>query len=127
MKKRSTRQCELGIPKRALTEAIREWDAADDRKQWNLVVGSSGSYVASLPRYPTPGTPEYTRCIQSWFSAMQKAQMLDQTVQQMTAIKSQIEMLTTQLGVLQGQINSGEAILTALTGAYQGCMTGTPV
>jgi prefoldin subunit 5 len=58
---------------------------------------------------------------------MQKAQMLDQTVQQMTAIKQQIEMLTNQVGVLQGQVNSGEAILTALTDAYTDCMTGTPV
>jgi hypothetical protein len=124
MKKRSTRQCELGIPTRALAEAIREWDAADDRKQWNLVLGSPGSYVGSLPRYPTPGTDGYTRCIQQWYAAWQAASRLDATIQQMGYLKQQIEAATNQLGVLQGQINTGEVALVALTAAFVGCMNG---
>ena len=125
--KRPRKQCETGIPKAALAEAIREWDAANKTATRELVLGSPGSYVGSLPKYPTPGTPEYARCIQQWYAAWQQASRMDATYQQMGAMKQQIEMLTNQLGVLQGQMNEAEVVLVALTAAYTGCMNGIPV
>jgi len=72
-----------------------------------------GGYVEAYPKYPTPGSPEFTRCITKWYNGFMQAQMMDSWFQ--------------QLATLRGQIQQAEPILDALVGAYQDCMGGTPV
>jgi hypothetical protein len=128
MKRQPKKQCETGIPDEALRVAIREWDAAarvvTRDRVLELASSSPVGYVASMPRYPTSGTDEYTRCIQKWYAAWQEASRLDATIQQMGYLKQQIEAAKNQLGVLQGQVNTGEVALVALTAAFVGCMNG---
>lgn len=125
MRKQPKKQCETGIPDAALLVAIREWGLANDSvAQFDAVAVASTGYVSSLPKYPTPGTPAYRRCIQQWYAAWQQASRMDETYRQMGAMKQQIKMLTEQLGVLQGQMNEAEVVLVALTAAFTGCMNG---
>lgn len=110
MAKRTKKQCEHGIPEIAIRSAMATWDRlARDGKTF---AATASGYVASLPKYPTPGTPEFYRCMPKWYAAFSQAQMMNSWVQQMAT--------------LQGQINQSHPILEALTGAYQDCMTGTP-
>lgn len=110
MKRRREKQCEIGMPQIAIRDAMATWDrltTPDD------TCAAIASYVGGLPKYPTPGTAEFYRCMPKWMTAFQQAQMMDSWLQQMAT--------------LQGQINQAQPILDALMGAYQDCMTSTPV
>jgi hypothetical protein len=110
MTKRSKKQCETGVPLSIIRDAIRGWAA--QQVDADRYAALPGGYVSKLPAPPASGSPDWTRCIQKWYNAYMQANMMDSWLQQM--------------GTLQGQLNSGEAILTALTAAYTDCMTGTP-
>ncbi len=97
------KRCETGIPKKLERAAI---------------------YVANLPKYPEPGTPEYYACMPKWYAAYQEANRLDGIGRQIDSLQNYVSQLVAQIGLLQGQLNSGQPALDALVGAYSDCMNG---
>ena len=118
---RSKKRCDAGIPKKAEREAIREFDGVE-----GTLAAATIGYVATIPKYPDPGTPEYYACIQKWYAAYQQAQRMDDLGRQISGLQSYVSQLTDQIGMLTGQLNSAQPILDALVGAYTDCMKGTP-
>ena len=107
---RSKKQCRTGIPDAAIREAMRQYDLL--RVDSDRMMALPGGYVEALPKYPTPGTAEFTRCITKWYNAYSQASMMDSWLQ--------------QIATLRGQLNAAEPILDSLTAAYTDCMKGTP-
>ena len=119
---KSKKRCVTGIPKKAEREAIGEFDGVE-----GTLAAATIGYVATIPKYPESGTPEYYACIQKWYAAYQQAQRMDDLVRQISGLQGYVSQLTDQIGLLTGQLNAAQPILDALVGAYTDCMEGTPV
>lgn len=124
MAKRVKKKCELGIPEELVNDAIAAWHTP----QTDECQASSVNYIDQVPKYPTPGTPEYYRCMPKWYMAMQQAQMMNGWQGQINSLETYVQDILNQIGALQGQLNSGQPALDALVETYSECMNGgTPV
>jgi len=103
-------KCVFGIPEIAINNAMEFWDSRHG--DGGKMMSASFSYIDMVPKYPQPGTPEFTRCISKWYNAMSQARQMDEWLR--------------QIGQLQGYLNAGQPILDALVVAYQDCMGGAP-
>ena len=101
--------CEItGVNAKFIRKAVAHWKKFDI----DPLAKTGTSYVASLPPPPLPGTPEYYRCIQSWYQCYMQASYLDN--------------YRNQMAQLQQQITNGEIMLTGYLEGYAQCIGGFP-
>lgn len=114
--------------------ACKDW-AKRNRRKPNVRVKSTTDidYVRLIPKYPTT-LEDYARCIGKWMACHTQAtdmntrrDLIAMLQQYIDTMPEYADYLTTEIVRLQKSQAENVGVLSALIGAYEDCMTGTPV